>query len=130
MDALTLLWVALGAAVGAPLRYVLDRAVQSRNGTRFPWGTFTVNMAGSFVLGTLAGASTALPPAVSAIVGTGFCGALTTYSTFGYEAFTLLEGTVAEGTARRTGLAYIVGSVASGLLVAAIGWWAALAVAG
>jgi CrcB protein len=45
------LWVALGAAVGAPVRYLTDRAVQARRPSSFPWGTFTVNVIGSFVLG-------------------------------------------------------------------------------
>jgi fluoride exporter len=70
--ALSVVWVAVGAAVGAPLRFVIDRAVQARHHTRFPWGTFTVNMIGSFVLGGLAAASFRPlwgPRSVSACVG-------------------------------------------------------------
>jgi CrcB protein len=119
MTAATVAWVALGAAVGAPLRYVIDRAMQARFGTRFPWGTFTVNMIGSAVLGALTAATTVLPAAVSAVVGIGFCGALTTYSTFSYETFALLEG-----RSRRAAVANLVGSVVAGLLVAAMTWWA------
>jgi CrcB protein len=88
---MTALLVFLGAAVGAPLRYLTDRLVQSRHDTPFPWGTFTVNLAGCLVLGGLAGAGTALPGPVFALVGTGFCGALTTYSTVSYETMRLAE---------------------------------------
>ncbi|BCJ71804.1 putative fluoride ion transporter CrcB 2 [Catellatospora sp. IY07-71] len=90
---MTVLLVALGAAVGAPLRYLVDRAVQSRHDSVFPWGTLVVNVAGSFVLGLLAGGTVAgaVPGSLMFLLGTGFCGALTTYSTFGYETLRLAE---------------------------------------
>lgn len=108
------LMVVLGAAVGAPLRFVTDRLVQSRHDTGFPWGTFTVNVVGSFALGLVLG-STA-PPAVVALVGTGFCGALTTYSTFGYETVTL-----ASDGRRLLALLNVLASLAAGLGAAGLG---------
>ncbi|WP_214368047.1 fluoride efflux transporter FluC [Pseudonocardia sp. H11422] len=81
------LLVVAGAVIGAPLRYLTDRVVQSRLGTGFPWGTFTVNVVGSFVLGLTLAATTS--PTVIALVGVGFCGSLTTYSTFGFETVQL-----------------------------------------
>ncbi|MTD56421.1 fluoride efflux transporter CrcB [Amycolatopsis pithecellobii] len=84
---MTVLLVAVGAAVGAPARYLLDRAVQSRHDSVFPWGTCVVNVLGCFLLGVLTG----LPSALFALLGTGFCGALTTYSTFSYETLRLLQ---------------------------------------
>jgi fluoride exporter len=112
---MTALWVALGAAVGAPLRYLTDRAVQSRLGTAFPWGTFTVNVIGSFVLGVVL--RWAPDPTVVAVLGIGFCGALTTYSTFGFETFRLLED-------RRSAaaVANVVLSVVAGVAAAVLGF--------
>lgn len=105
---MTALLVALGAAAGAPARYLIDRAVQARHGSAFPWGTLTVNVGGSMLLGLLAGATASR--GVTALLGTGFCGALTTYSTFGYELLRLTE----EGAARHAVL-YAAASVAAGL---------------
>jgi fluoride exporter len=85
----TALWVIIGAAIGAPLRYVTDRTVQSAHGTSFPWGTVTVNLVASLVLGVVIGSSAG--SSVSAVIGTGFCGGLSTWSTLGYETVRLAE---------------------------------------
>jgi fluoride exporter len=84
----TVLWVALGAALGAPARYLLDRAVQTRHDSVFPFGTLLVNVIGSLLLAFLATLPAADP--IMAVAGTGFCGALSTYSTFSYETLRLL----------------------------------------
>jgi fluoride exporter len=90
---MTVILVALGAALGAPLRYLVDRAVQARHETVFPWGTLVVNVVGSLLLGVLIGGATvgAVPGSLVALLGVGLCGALTTYSTFGYETIRLFE---------------------------------------
>jgi CrcB protein len=123
----TALLVVLGAMVGAPLRYLTDRAVQARHDSAFPWGTFTVNVAGSFVLGLLvaAGRFHGVSPQVIALAGTGFCGALTTYSTFGYETVRLLEN-----RSRFFAAANVVASIAAGLGAAFCGATVAAAVWG
>ncbi|WP_329615275.1 fluoride efflux transporter CrcB [Streptomyces brevispora] len=106
------LLVIAGAAVGAPLRYLTDRAVQSRHDTVFPWGTFAVNVTGCLALGLLTGAVTAgaATSHVMLLLGTGLCGALTTYSTFSYETLRL-----AEDGARLYAAANVVASVVAGL---------------
>jgi CrcB protein len=104
----TVLLVALGAAIGAPLRYLTDRTIQARHDSVFPWGTLTVNVVGSLILGVITG----LPVghAVAALVGTGFCGALTTYSTFSYETLRL-----AQDGARFYAVVNVAGSIVAGL---------------
>jgi len=115
----TVALVLVGGAVGAPLRYLTDLFVQSRHDSVFPWGTFTVNVVGSFVLGGLgAGLAVAgLPNAVMAVAGTGFCGALTTFSTFGFETVRLIE----DGSWLEASL-NVTASVVAGLLACVLGW--------
>jgi CrcB protein len=113
---MSFVFVALGAAVGAPLRYLVDRAVQGRHDSLFPWGTFTVNVIGSLILGVLVGAANAVPGAVMDLLGTGLCGALTTYSTFGFETIRLVED-----RARFYAVANVVASIVAGLGAAFIG---------
>ncbi|XTZ13125.1 fluoride efflux transporter CrcB [Micromonospora echinospora] len=84
---MTVLLIALGAAVGAPLRYLTDWALRARFGSALPWGTLAVNVAGSLLLGVVL--ATPVDPAVAAGLGTGFCGALTTWSTLSYETLRL-----------------------------------------
>ncbi|KPC66916.1 fluoride efflux transporter CrcB [Streptomyces chattanoogensis] len=106
------LLVVAGAVVGAPLRFLTDRFVQSRHDSVFPWGTFTVNVVGSLVLGLLTGAAAVgvASPHVQLLIGTGLCGALTTYSTFSYETLRL-----AQDGARLFSLVNAAASVAAGL---------------
>jgi CrcB protein len=116
----TVVLVLLGGALGAPLRYVTDLVVQSRHDGVFPWGTFTVNVAGSLLLGATAAAATlhGAPDWVLTLVGTGLCGALTTFSTFGFETVRLVE----DGSWLEAGL-NAVASLAVGLAACAFGWW-------
>jgi CrcB protein len=102
----TALLVVLGGAAGAVVRHAVARSL-NRGGT--PWGTFAVNAAGSLLLGVVLARA---DPATTALVGTGFCGALTTYSTFALEVVEL---------PRRRAAAYALGSVATGLAAAAAG---------
>jgi CrcB protein len=122
---MTILLVALGAFFGAPLRYLADRAVQARHDSLFPWGTFTVNVTGSLILGVLAGDAQALavPASMMALLGTGLCGTLTTYSTFCYETIRL-----AEGKARFYALINTVATLIAGLGAVFVGFAVAQAV--
>ncbi|MGW6308237.1 fluoride efflux transporter CrcB [Streptomyces niveus] len=106
------LLVAIGGVVGAPLRYLTDRAVQARHDSVFPWGTFTVNVVGSLILGLLTGAalSGTAGHTVQLLLGTGLCGAMTTYSTFSYETLRL-----AESGARFFAAANVIASLAAGI---------------
>jgi fluoride exporter len=115
---MTVLLVLLGGAIGAPTRYLTDVVVQSRHDARLPWGTLSVNVVGSFVLGLVAGlAATTAPSWLLTLIGTGFCGALTTFSTFSYETVRLAE----DGRWRAAVLNVVV-SLVLGLAAVTLGW--------
>ena len=83
------LLVILGAALGAPARFLTDWVIQGRHGSVFPWGTLAVNVSGSALLAFLVGL--AQPGSAATIAGIAFCGAFTTYSMFGFETVRLTD---------------------------------------
>jgi CrcB protein len=118
-----LVGVIVAGAAGAPARFLLERAVSARFPRAFPWGTLIVNLTGSFALGLLVGA--ALDGGVSdgtrTVLGTGFLGSYTTFSTYAYEVVKR-----AEDGHRRAAVIYAFASVVAGSVAA----WIGLALAG
>lgn len=115
---MTVLGIAVAGALGAPLRYAVDAWVQGRLARVFPWGTFLVNVSGSALLGLLTGLGLyhAFPHVPKVLLGTGFCGAYTTFSTFAFETVRLLE----DGATRQA-VGNAVASLAVTLCAAAAG---------
>jgi CrcB protein len=107
------------AALGAVCRYLLDQVVQHQHDQSFPWGTFVVNVSGSLLLGLVTGLATShgLPAVPTAVLGTGFLGGYTTWSTYLWESLALAEGG-APGQAALN----LLGSLAAGLAAAAAGF--------
>jgi fluoride exporter len=112
----TVLMVALGALAGAPLRLLAERVAVARRGRGSVLGTLTVNVAGSAVLGVVLGLP-AVSPTVVALVGTGFCGTLTTFSTYGSDVVRLVEE---RALGRAVG--YLAATLVLGLAAAAAGY--------
>jgi CrcB protein len=106
----TAVYVVLGAALGATTRYVVGHLLDRR----VPWGTVLVNVLGSFALGVLSGLAVSGAP--MALLGVGFCGALTTYSAFAVQ-------TVDRGP--RIGLLTVVLTIPLALAACALGYWLA-----
>ncbi len=106
--------IAGAGALGAPARFLVERALTRRYGHAFPWGTTAVNLAGSLILGLLGGMLEFhhWPADVLRVGGVGFVGAFTTFSTFAVESTRLPI---------RARLAYIGISVVGGVGLAAAG---------
>ena len=108
----------VAGCIGAPTRHLVDRAVTDRTGGGLPIGTFVINVSGSLLLGFLAGLVLyhGFPLASRTVLGTGFCGAYTTFSTFAYETMRLAE----EGETGAAGRV-VVASLVVPALAAALG---------
>ncbi|MFP3396270.1 fluoride efflux transporter CrcB [Brevibacterium sp. SIMBA_078] len=117
-----LVFVALAAAggLGASSRMLIDGLIKSRMSTALPWGTIIINVSGSLVLGLLTGLAGAnlLPEAWHLVLGTGFLGGYTTFSTASFETVRLLQE-------RRwvAGLVNGLGTLVFATATAAIGMW-------
>jgi len=116
----TVIAVLAGGFVGAPCRWLLDRYISSKAGSNFPFGTFTINVSGSLLLGVLTGLAlhghlAGLPKVLLEV---GFCGAFTTFGTFSFETISLVqEGMYLQASLNALGSAF-------GCLLAAIAGFA------
>lgn len=114
------LWVGAGGIVGALLRYQLSKWIGERFGVSFPWATLSINVTGSFLLGVFTHSLQAWFPHAATqsmlLLGTGFCGAYTTFSTFQYELTILLRE-----RRMQTAALYISTSLIFGFAAGAIG---------
>ncbi|MHB8669074.1 MAG: fluoride efflux transporter CrcB [Acidimicrobiales bacterium] len=109
--------LAVGGALGAPARYLLDGLVQDRTQGAFPWGTFVINVTGSLLLGLITGAGLyhAFPATPRIWLGTGFCGAYTTFSTFTFETIRLLEEGALTDAFQNAVASVVLGTAAAGM---------------
>ena len=117
------LWIAAGGALGSIARYWVGSTVASRLGTKFPYGTFVINLTACLIIGfslTILARRTALNPAWRFLVPIGFIGAYSTFSTYEWETLSLLRG----GAFVEASL-YALGSLILGLIAT----WAGVAIA-
>jgi fluoride exporter len=94
MNFYTILLVGGGGCVGSIVRYVTSRSIDEKLNSLFPYGTLSVNIVGSFIIGLLYGwlsRKGAESESIRLFVGTGFCGGFTTYSAFALENVNLLQ---------------------------------------
>ncbi|MCZ2403584.1 fluoride efflux transporter CrcB [Paenarthrobacter sp. Z7-10] len=115
---MTVLLLGLAGGLGAGLRFAVDSLLRARIRTAVPLGTMLINISGSLLLGFLAGllSHRASPGDLQLILGTGFLGGYTTFSTASFETIRLIQS-------RRSGLALLngLGTLAGCVLAAAVG---------
>ncbi len=111
--------VALGGALGASARYLLDHVIEQRSFSIFPWATFTINLTGCFLIGVITESLVDrhhLPAWLRVGLVVGVIGGYTTFSTFAQESLTLLEARDVAVT-----LLYAIGSVTAGIAFVYLG---------
>lgn len=126
MTPLLFVAVAVAGGVGAMARFSIDSAITSRGARGLPWGTILINVTGSLALGVVVGLVVGglLPPEWQAVLGVGFLGGYTTFSTASYETVRLLQQ-------RRYALAAVngLGVLVVCAVLAALGLWVGSTVA-
>lgn len=112
---MNILWVGIGGMFGGLCRFYIGKQIAKRTVPGFPVGTLVINLSGAFFLGLL----TSINPEgrVYLLLGDGFCGAYTTFSTFMFEGFNLFKG-----NKRLNALVYIVGTMFLGVLAYVAGY--------
>ena len=112
-----ILFLGIGGFAGSNARYWISILMIRLTGGNFPYGTLAVNSIGCFLLGILAGSSTAwnISPGVKLMLGTGFLGALTTFSTFSVETVELFQKSSSLGAVLNVGLNLGIGFAAAAL---------------
>ena len=116
-----LLVIGFGGFLGSILRYIVGKSVDGKINTSFPWGTLTVNIVGSFIIGfvyMLAMRKVGITENWRLFLGAGFCGGFTTFSAFAWENVSLLDQKLIG-----TSLIYIVASIVVGMLAIVAGGW-------
>jgi CrcB protein len=113
----------VAGACGALARFLLDSSIKSRWQSPFPWATVIINVTGSLLLGILAGLVLfhGQPPAWQTVVGTGFCGGYTTFSTASFETVRLIQQN-RRSLALLNAVGSLVLSVAAGAVGFAVVW--------
>ncbi len=109
------LYIVLGAAAGAPLRYFLGSRIQERTGGAFPWGTLLVNVSGCLLIGFILGIAEArgsLAREARLLLVTGFLGSYTTFSAFGWETYSLARADDIARAAANVAASFVLGLAA------------------
>lgn len=121
MPPLLFIGMSVAGGLGAATRYSIDKFIQSHTAGRFPWGVFTINVTGSFLMGVLAGLvlTSVASPTLQIVLGTGFLGGYTTFSTASHDTVTLIrEGHAGKAIASSmSNLIITLGAAMAGLVV-------------